>query len=190
MVTERRVRDRRQSNLGKWDQWYAGLEDGEPQAYGDVFSYALAADFLQDCASVEDWGCGKGWFRTLMKGGPEYTGIDGSKTPFADVVADLTEYLSNPDGILIRHVLEHNYQWQEILANAVQSARKKLCIILFTPCSAETHEIAYTEDVGVPDISFDLRDILDRMGGFEVESERIVTATQYGEETIIRGVRA
>lgn len=189
---ERRAgeRDRRASNVGAWDRWYAGLQADDPQPYGDSFSYALAADFLQDCSSVEDWGCGKGWFRTLLQGGPKYIGIDGSQTPFADVVADLTEYLSNPDGILIRHVLEHNYQWADILANAVQSARRKLCIVLFTPCSPETHEIAFTEDVGVPDLSFDLADICDRMGGFDVETERIVTATQYGEETIIRGVRA
>jgi hypothetical protein len=170
-----------------WAPWYRGL-DG-PQPYGEVTSYHIAADFLADCETVEDWGCGKGYFSTLR---PDVLGVDGTKTPFSDVVTDLKRYRSEADGVLLRHVLEHNYGWQFILDNAIATARKKLCIILFTPCTEETfaQEIAFTEELGVPDISFSLEQLKPRFHEFAVTVEHIKSNTQYGEETIIRATRA
>lgn len=163
-----------------WAPWYVGLEEQTP--YGDTLSYRLANRFLADCAVVEDWGTGKGWFKTLR---PDAIGIDGTQTPFSDIVSDLRTYTSVADGILLRHVLEHNHDWLQILHNAVSSAQRKLCIILFTPCGPETKEIAFTEQLGVPDISFRLYDILDAIPNADIEVRSLVTGTQYGEETLI-----
>src|ERR1700722_11100627 len=102
--------------VGRWDQWYAGLDAASP--YGDVRSYEVGAAFLADCELVEDWGCGKGGMRQYVA--PDsYRGIDGSRTPFADVIADLREYRSDVDGVFVRHVLEHNYDWRTILSNVL-----------------------------------------------------------------------
>lgn len=55
----------------------------------------------------------------------------------------------------MRHVLEHNYGWQNVLSNAVDSFTKKMVLVLFTPWSSgETKQIGFTDSVGVPDLSF------------------------------------
>lgn len=170
------------TNLGKWDGWYAGIET--PEAYGDVTTYALGAMFL-DGLQVEDWGCGKGYLRTLV---PQdcYRGVDGSQTPFADVIADLADYTSQTDGLFMRHVLEHDYRWARIFDNALQSFSKRMVLILFTPTGEVTREIAYTDQIGVPDISFCLDDLQERLpAGVSWVKDWLATGTQYGEETII-----
>jgi hypothetical protein len=174
------------SNVGLWDRWYVGLDRTKPESYGDTQTYKMGAEFLARCGSIEDWGCGKGFMRTLCDPNA-YIGIDGSKTPHADIIDDLATRVSSPAGIFMRHVLEHNVNWDFILDNAIQSAQKKLCIVLFTPLVDETHQIAWN-DIGVPDIAFCLDDIVDPMlDKFHVKSTNIESATQYGEETIIFG---
>lgn len=171
------------TNLGRWNRWYADLE--EPQSYGSTETYQIGADFLADCDTVEDWGCGKGFMRTLIDP-VRYRGIDGSQTPFADEVADLVGYRSSVDGVFMRHVLEHDWRWAQILSNAVESAQRKLVLVLFTPIADTTHEISWNDDPGVPDISFSIDDleahILDK---FDLEYRQLKTATQYGEETVL-----
>jgi hypothetical protein len=128
------------TNKGKWDGWYTGLSKESPGAYrfGDTVTYQIGAGFLSDCKTVEDWGVGAGGFKRLR---PDAIGVDGSRTPFADVTADLTEYRSGCDGIFMRHVLEHNEHWRLILANALESATSKVCIVLFTPFAETTEEV-------------------------------------------------
>lgn len=174
------------SSAGKWDRWYR-LLDGSPEPYGLTVTYELGADWLSPCETVEDWGCGKGWMRNHVPA-HRYRGIDGSQTPFADVVADLTAYRSNVAGVFMRHVLEHDWEWRRILDNALASARERFCLILFTPLAEVTHEIAYAEDPGVPDISFRLADLTDPIAaaGFEWFVETLGSGTQYESETILR----
>lgn len=122
----------------------------KPLYYGDKLTYQLGAGFLADCKTVEDWGTGGGAFKTFR---PDAIGVDGSKTPFADKTADLQKYVSNCEGVFMRHILEHNYNWQKILTNAIKSASKKICIVFFIPLSqSETKEIAFNK-IGVPDLS-------------------------------------
>jgi hypothetical protein len=170
------------SNVGKWADWYQGCES--PWPYGETTSYETGAKWLAGCALTEDWGCGAGWMRTLIA--PErYRGIDGSASPVCDEVVDLVTYRSDVPGIFMRHVLEHNYEWDRILCNALSSFRERMALILFTPESAKTEQIAWTAGVDVPDISFRLADITDR---FPVDVsytvQRIRSDTQYGCETI------
>lgn len=172
-----------QSNVGKWNNWYRSENIGKISYGGDAITYLMAASFFADLGEVEDWGCGVGGFKNYCT--TKYIGVDGSNTPFADKMRDLTTYRSETDGIMLRHVLEHNYDWQKILTNALSSFKKKMFLCLFTPFAETTTEIAYTEAVGVPDLS---------MSKAEIESnftdikwcllENIETATQYGVEHV------
>src|SRR5437868_13881510 len=174
------------SNLGKWDVWYQDLNDDRNVLglYGDSITYLMASAFLSDLPQVEDWGCGAGGFRRFCVS-DHYIGVDGSRTPFADHIADLREYRSSTPGILLRHVLEHDLQWSAILENAVASFQRKLCVVLFTPFSKETRIIADNRPLGVdvPDISFARDDIEKHFTGL---SWRIIadipSRTQYGAE--------
>lgn len=172
-----------ESNAGRWDRWYTGLDPAAPEPYGDTDTYRIGADWLADCALVEDWGCGKGWLTRFVPR-DRYRGVDGSSTPFADVVADLANYRSSVPGVFMRHVLEHDYRWETILANAVASFTERMVLVLFTPLADETHEITFAEDPGVPDLSFRLDDITAHFDGLTVSHQTLPTATQYGTETI------
>lgn len=172
------------TNLHKWDHWYSGLCVSEPQAYGDTTTYHLAADWLGDM-QVEDWGCGKGFFRTLIPS-HFYTGVDGSSTPFADKIVDLCSYRSHVEGILLRHVLEHNDNWTEILANALVSATERIVLILFTPMTDVTTVICRPDDIDVPDISFSHFELMSHVepAGWTATWADHQTATQYGVERV------
>jgi hypothetical protein len=174
------------SMIGKWDGWYKGIGEA-PTAfrYGDTITYQLGAAFLIDCPEVEDWGCGPGGFRRFYRG--KYTGVDGSKTSSVDKIADLRSYESHVDGIFMRHVLEHNYDWELILQNAVKSFRRKFCLVLFTPFAETTCEVRHNRSIGVdaPDLSFSKMDIRRNLGTANHELwESIPTDTGNGIEHI------
>src|SRR5665213_2393727 len=140
-----------QTNAGKWDRSYARLKgdgaEGVKTKYGAATTYQIAGAFLAGCAEVEDWGCGRATFRPYCAG--TYIGVDGSRTPYADKIAELGTYRSSVDGILLRHVLEHNYNWPKVLDAAVASFRKRLCVVLFTPFADTTRELAHNGSYGV-----------------------------------------
>lgn len=169
-----------ESNLGKWDAWYKELTIDDAYVgtlrYGSTVTYKMASEFLADVDEIEDWGCGTAGFKPYYNGA--YVGIDGSKTPWTDKIVDLCDYTSSVKGIFMRAVLEHNYEWQKILDNALQSFTYKFCLILFTPFSKSTHErinrkpghpiqtsreINRTHGIDVPDISFSREDIESRL---------------------------
>lgn len=178
------------SNVGKWDSWYGGIDPKNPGAfrYGETVTYLMAAAFMMDVGEVEDWGCGAGGFKRFYRG--KYIGVDGSKTPVADKTVDLCTYSTRVAGIVIRHVLEHNYDWKKILDNALASFNKKLCLILFTPFADTTGEIAHNREHGidVPDIAFRREDIDERFDAFSVWRRElyagIPTDTGYGVEHV------
>lgn len=170
------------TNVGKWDRWFALLgPDWEP--FGQTETYELAATWLKPCALVADWGCGKGWMRHHIKR-DRYYGVDGSRSPFADEIADLADYHRESPGIVLRHVLEHDYRWERILANACAAFQQRMALVLFTPLGDTTREIAYAADPGVPDISFAFSDIKRHLEPFAWRHDTLSTASQYGTETI------
>jgi hypothetical protein len=161
------------------DRWgYSEIENRRP--YGDSQTYALGAAFLKGL-SVEDWGCGLGWFQNFHEG--SYVGVDGSRSKFATVHVDLTEYTSTTDGLFMRHVLEHNHDWRKVLTNALASFQKRMVLVMFTPFCDETHVI--TESVpGIPDISFRRDDLVDFFRPWLDCEKSLSTATQYGVEHV------
>jgi hypothetical protein len=103
------------------------------------------------------------------------------------VTADLCEYHSQVEGIFIRDVFEHNYDWQRILDNALASFTKKLCIVLFTPFADRTIEIAHNKAAGVdvPDLSLARNEIEGRLVGLKwLLLDNIKTNGGYGSEHI------
>lgn len=171
------------SNVGKWTSGHAGHT--EPYCYGDSKTYEVGAAWL-DGLSIEDWGCGLGGMRLFHKG--DYIGIDGSASKFVDVIADLETYRPHPgpEGIFMRHVLEHNENWQVILGNALASFQKRMVLVLFTPFSETTRQIAWNVGYGdgVPDLSFARNDILDRISPYLASEASYTTTTQYHFETV------
>jgi hypothetical protein len=161
--------------LGKWNY------GGAPRfPYGEEASYQKAMDFLDGPHIIEDWGCGTAWARKFVKHG-RYIGLDGSWSMHCDQVVDLRTYRSSADSILIRHILEHNFEWKKILENALASFQKKFCLIIFTPFGPETKQIATTWET-VPDLSFRKEDLLEYLKPFSFTEESIKSDTQYGGE--------
>jgi hypothetical protein len=169
----------------KWNEWYTNLtfNDFGSFRYGETVTYELGYNFLKNCDKIEDWGCGTGGFkRFFVDNLNKYVGVDGSTTPFADIKTDLTSYCSNVDGIFMRHVLEHNYDWKLILENACKSFKQKMCLVLFTPFSDETKEIAHNlkHGVDVPDISFDKNELINIFKMYNIKYELITLNTDTG----------
>lgn len=169
------------SNLGRWDGWHR--DTTTPAPYGDVRSYQVGAAFLSDCALVEDWGCGMGWMRQYVQG--DYRGIDGSISHFSDATVDLCTYSSDVDGVFMRHVLEHNYDWRSILGNALASARRRCVIILFTPLADAETQIGWNENIGVPDLSLPWPELERIFSTWTYTSWTTPSNTQCCEETIV-----
>lgn len=172
---------------GKWD--YSQVR--APKRYGnDNITYKKAMKFLADCKEVEDWGCGTAYARKFCR--TKYIGIDGSGSKFIDKVEDLKEYASDVEGILLRHVLEHNIDWERVLENAIKSFHKKLVLVIFTPWQTKTKRLAWNRKrsvciVGagsIPNIGFRKEDVTKFFEGMRCKEEALRTGTQYGIETI------
>jgi hypothetical protein len=174
------------SNVGKWAAQYASATV-DPQPYGASRSYELGAAALADCATVEDWGCGLGWFKQFLPGGITYLGVDGSSSPHADVVDDLATRRSTVDGIFMRHVLEHNYHWQDVLDNALASFTRRMVLVIFTPWTRQVphYELRFEDDYGVPTLALDRQTLVDRFGNLEWSQQTIESPeTFYGWEAV------
>lgn len=177
----------------KWNDWYKNLsvDDCGSFRYGDTLTYDLGYNYLKDCNKIEDWGCGAGGFKTKFVNSElhKYIGVDGSKTPFADIKTDLTTYISDVDGIYMRHVLEHNYDWNKILENACKSFKTKMCLVIFTPFRETTQEIAHNlmHGVDVPDLSFNKNELIHIFEKYNIsyKIDTFSTVTGYNVEYVL-----
>lgn len=154
-------------------------------------SYKKAAEFLGD--TVEDWGGGTGWARRYFK---NYKNIDGSKSKYCDIHADLVEYTSDCDNILMRQVLETIEEWEKVLDNVKKSFRKKFCLVIYTPFVEKTAVGSWhipvkadgsKMDGKLPEINFNKQDILDQFpeSEYKVSHEEIKTNQGYGRDWIV-----
>lgn len=143
------------NNVGKWDVVYSGVNT--PFPLGVIETYKIGMEFLSDCNSVEDWGCGIGFAKQYCN--TKYIGIDGSKSINTDIVCDLRYYTSITDGIFLRHVLDHNVDWELILNNAINSATKKISLITASKSRDKTELIRIIENRDIVDIEFNCEDI-------------------------------
>lgn len=177
--------------------------------YGEIDTYVAGAQWLAGCSQVEDWGCGRGYFKVAWEdhvAGPgRYIGIDvgvdsvPTHNPFADVTADLTTYRSETPGLFMRHVLEHNYEWRDILGNAVASFTDRMFLAIFTPWSTTpgVEEVLTTHgppeypfyDPPQPNLAFDPPQIERFFDGMTWTRETLFTGTQYGLEHVFRVVK-
>lgn len=171
-----------ESMAGKWD--YSKVEN--PSRYGeDNQTYVKGMEWLAGCKTIEDWGCGMGWARQFTPKGAQYVGVDGSACKFTDKVEDLVKYRSTVDGIFMRHVIEHNLDWEPILHNFIASFSKKASLILFTPFREKTTPCLADGVRMIYDVLFAKNDILQTFVGCSFREEHLpVTKTAYGEETV------
>jgi len=162
------------------DRW--NYADTPQFPYDEETSYRLGMEFLDGHgATIEDWGCGTGFAKRFVSTS-SYVGVDGSASDFASIKADLQSYTSDVDCVFMRHVLEHNWGWRQILANAVASFRKRMVLIVFTPLGESEQRLDNNEKI--PDLQLGRDEILSYFKGMTVREETIESATQYGVETL------
>lgn len=149
------------------------------ERYGVEGSYKAGMEWLKDCGLVEDWGCGPAYSKKYRVG--PYRGIDGTEG-FCDVVADLATYTSSPDGIFMRHVLDHNEDWRPILLNALSSFKERMSLIFFTPWADTTHVVHRWN--GIPFISFRKEEILELIRPYLIKEIVIPYPKKGMEDTV------
>jgi hypothetical protein len=136
------------SNVGRWDFFYA---DKPTTAFGydDSPAFKMGADYLAECETIADWGCGGGNFSRFVE--PErYIGVDGSKTWAVSVVADLEEYRA--------------------------SFRKRMVLVFFTDFHTgpeDAFELNYELPYGVPTLAFRQGAIEAFLDGFIFELHQV-----------------
>lgn len=152
--------------------------------FGDTTTYERGLGWLDEvCETIEDWGAGLAWGRQYVKKA-QYKAIDHSPSSakFVDEVSPLDVWQSDPDGIFMRHVLEHNWGWRDILENALVSFAKRMVLVTFTPFSAG--DSFPNRPAGDPylDLSINRTELTDMMGTLLVRDEQLATDTQYRQE--------
>jgi hypothetical protein len=174
-----------ETNVGKWTSHYA--QQTSTWHYGDSQSYRIGAEALADCATIEDWGSGLGWFKHFVQPGTQVTAVDGSWSQMCDVVDDLATRRSTVEGIFMRHVLEHNYNWPTVLGNALESFTKRMVLVLFTPLvKGKDQELRFEDDYGVPTLALSRAKLMSFLKPFTVEETTIESPeTAYGAEVIL-----
>lgn len=155
--------------VGAW-QW-AHIDEPRGMGIMDVYPKAVAWLDLPD-AVLEDWGCGTTYAKQFVKQA-KYVGIDGSKSQFNDVTADLRKYRSEADCILSRGILEHNWRWEEILDNMLASFQKRMVLVNFLPFSpADTCDDATHRDF-VPYLNLDKRKFMEKIQPYLQKTEHL-----------------
>lgn len=129
--------------------------------YGELDTYQRMADGLRDCQTIEDWGGGLGKLRTYLTHHQQYLLVDGCPSDFVDVVQSLEERHSQVDGVALRHVLEHNHNWETIFRNALASARMIVSLCVFTPFTRKaTVNLAFQYGTAAPELALPLPTLL------------------------------
>lgn len=137
---------------------------GENESFLD--SYQVGMDFLAECREVEDWGCGPCFARQFCR--TRYIGVDFNRSQWTERLAELGQYISVTEGIFMRHVLEHNEDWRQILRNAVQSFQKRMALIFFLPFVEKTRIDTVQANNGLIYIKFSCVEVLECLQGLRL----------------------
>lgn len=179
---------------GNWNPIWEEVGAPLPPDPGKVSSYAGGAVLLQDCALVEDRGCGNRAFEAHLRQWAPFTvyrGVDGSGSGGADVVADLRTYSAGAEGLYMRHVLEHNLQWTEILSRAALDFERRLVLVLYTPTEGGERLLEWDTHADVPVLQGLGGPVRDLLTGLECEWREFTmdTGLRTGPETVFDVVR-
>lgn len=152
----------------------------QPTRYGnDDTSYKLAAEFLDAVpGEVRDWGCGTCYAQQFIKS--PYQGMDGCDSEFCDFHVDLALFKTSTPKALMRHVLEHNWDWKEILENMLNCFTIRAVLILFIPLAHEEENLSLNGDFNWPTLALrgsDFNSILAAHKEITVRYEKIETQT-------------
>lgn len=145
--------------------------------YGQEPSYIKGMAWLDGCSRVEDWGCALAYAKRYCKG--EYVGIDGTAGA-ADVIADLSTYRSTTPGLYMRGILEHNYDWRDILKNALASFTERMTLIFYRPLQPKQKVIIPKNPVELDLPRGELREMVGEM----LAAKEFVKPSAHGHETI------
>jgi hypothetical protein len=162
----------------------------EVQPFGDDTTYRMGLGWLYEaCGDVEDWGAGPAYGRRFCPPGKGYLAVDGSEknAGYSDVICELGEWEPEvlPDGIFMRHVLEHNeFGWQALLGHALRSFSVRLCLVTFTPFSDGATRRLRGEGDLYTDLSFSFSELAGCLAGYRWRAEVLPTGTQYGSEAL------
>lgn len=151
--------------------WVPALQH---DSYGAPDTYRLAAAWLKDCASVDDWGGGTGYFGPWLPSSCAYRVVDGTLQVVEQRLADLARFDEPSDGILLRHVLDVNADWRAILLNALAAFRRRMVVVTFTPDAEESRVVKVK--TGWPIIHFNPADLKQLMGRHLVRDEVVQTS--------------
>ena len=151
--------------------WSGGLQH---PMYGTADTYQLAAAWLADCADVADWGGGTGALGHFLPRSVRYRVVDGTLQTTDQALFDLETFREPADGIALRHVLDINLGWREILINALGAFRRRMVVITFTPDARETTVRKFKS--GWPILHFDPADLRARLQPYVVRDEAVMTS--------------
>ena len=174
-----------ESMLGKFDSYYKDWPKGKVGQFGCSTTYLLGYEWLKECSLIEDWGCGRGLFQSLCRPG-QCRNLDCSCTPWADEQVELVTYKSKVPGIMMRGVLEHNYEWEKVLSNALSSFTERMALILFTPFGEKQKDL-WPDPTGIPCLSLVKDQLLEVLRKGSVKwnlVENIETQTMFKMEHI------
>jgi hypothetical protein len=170
-----------------------GYEDRDPadvHPFGDETTYVMGLGWLyRECETVQDWGAGPAYGRRFCPEGKSYFAVDGSPTsePFVDLVCELSAWRPDPkpDGIFMRHILEHNNTgWKDLLAHALDSCTKRFCLVIFTPFTGAATRPMRPAGDRYWDLTFNFAELTQQFGDRRWRTEALPTGTQYGSETL------
>lgn len=140
-------------------------------SYGSPTSYRLAAQWVEGCRTVDDWGGSFGFLRHFLPGDVRYRVIDGTTQHADTVLADLTTFAEPADGIVLRHVLDMARDWPQVLENALAAFQRRLVVVTFTPDAPTSH--IHKMKSGWPVWSFNPDDLRRAMGPLLVGEDRL-----------------
>ena len=159
-----------------------------PRRSGCDTTYKRGAAYLAGVGQIEDWGSGSVYFKRFVTAG-RYRGIDRDPSVSSDLTADLAEYISETDGIFMRHVLEQDLRWRSILRNALASFRRRMLLVLYTPFVRATEDHrrgdGAAHGTSLPEIHFCRGDLVREFRDvhFRLE-ENVLTDSPFGREQV------